>query len=73
MMTWWKSVCTDRSLDPEIDFGEDQSVQWCAQKPFDDDLPEHRKRIQNGFVTLTFTENEAVETYYHQNGDSVEI
>lgn len=53
--------------------GENKPIQWYAQKSYDDDLPEQRKRVMNGFATLTFTENEVVETYYHQNGELVEI
>ena len=72
MMIWRRSACTDRSLNPEIDSGENKQIQY-AQKPYDDDHPEHRKRVLNGFAALTFTENEVVETYYHQDGESVEI
>ncbi len=52
--------------------GPGQPIQWYANTPYDDDVPEHEKRILNGFTHVTFTENDVVERYINQKGD-VEI
>lgn len=58
-------------LDPFM--GEGRPVQWDPHTPFDDDVPEHRKRTLNGFATLTFTENELVEHAVDQKGHAMQI
>lgn len=52
--------------------GPGQPIQWYANTPYDDDVPEHEKRILNGFTHVTFTENDVVERYINPKGD-VEI
>jgi hypothetical protein len=48
--------------------GPGKTVQWYGNTPYKDDVPEHRKRILNGFTAVTFTENDVVERFINQKG-----
>ena len=53
--------------------GPGKPIQWYANTPYDDGVPEHRGRVLNGFATLTFSEDGLVERYIDQRGNAVEI
>ena len=49
--------------------GPGQSIQWFANTPYRGDVPEHEKRILNGFTHVIFTEDNVVERYINQKGE----
>ena len=49
--------------------GPGKAIQWYANTPHNDDVPEHEKRAFNGFTTITLTKNDVIERYVNQKGD----
>ena len=56
--------------DLEAHTGPGKPIEYFAQTPYGDGIPEHRRRVMNGFVVITLTrDGRLTEKFINQKGD----